>query len=64
METIIGIIIIAIIWGYYNHSINQKVENKNPLDVDTLKMIMDRCNGVSDWEIKRRYGDGYYDKRK
>jgi hypothetical protein len=38
------------------------VENKNPLDVDNSKMTRDICNGVSQSEIRRRYGNGYYDK--
>ena len=41
---------------------NQKVEHKNPLDVDNSKMTRDICNGVSQSEIRRRYGNGYYDK--
>lgn len=63
MELIIGLIIIAVIWGVSSYSTNQKVENKNPLDVDNTKMTRDICNGVSQSEIRRRYGNGYYDKR-
>ena len=62
METVIGIIIIAVIWACCSYSTNQKVENKNPLDVDNSKMTRDICNGVSRSEIRRRYGNGYYDK--
>ncbi len=62
METLIGIIIIAVIWACCSYSTNQKVENKNPLDVDNSKMTRDICNGVSRSEIRRRYGNGYYDK--
>lgn len=62
MGTLIGIIIIAVIWGCCSYSTNQKVENKNPLDVDNSKMTRDICNGVSQSEIRRRYGNGYYDK--
>ena len=64
METLIGIIIIAVIWACCSYSTNQKVENKNPLDVDNSKMARDICNGVSQSEIRRRYGNGYYDKNK
>lgn len=62
METIIGLIIIAVIWGVCKWSTEQKVQNKNPLDVDNSKMTRDICNGVSKSEIRRRYGNGYYDK--
>ena len=59
-------------WNYYHsgylaccsYSTNQKVENKNPLDVDNSKMTRDICNGVSQSEIRRRYGNGYYDKNR
>ena len=64
MGTLIGIIIIAVIWAYCSYSTNQKVENKNPLDVDNSKMTRDICNGVSRSEIRRRYGNGYYDKNR
>ena len=64
METLIGIIVIAIIWWAISWSTNQKVEKKNPLDVDNSKMTRDICNGVSQSEIRRRYGNGYYDKDK
>lgn len=64
MGTLIGIIIIAVIWGMCRYSTNQKVENKNPLDVDSSKMTRDICNGISRSEIRRRYGNGYYDKNR
>lgn len=64
METIIGLIIIAVIWGACKWSTEQKVNNKNPLDVDNSKMTRDIANGVSQSEIRRRYGNGYYDKNK
>ena len=64
MGTLIGIIVIAVIWACCSYSTNQKVENKNPLDVDNSKMTRDICNGVSRSEIRRRYGNGYYDKTK
>ena len=64
METLIGIIIIAIIYFGCKASTNYKVDHKNPLDVDNSKMTRDICNGVSQSEIRRRYGNGYYDKDK
>ena len=64
METIIGLIIIAVILGACKWSTEQKVNNKNPLDVDNSKMTRDIANGVSQSEIRRRYGNGYYDKNK
>lgn len=62
METLIGIIILVAIWGFCKASTDYKVDHKNPLDVDNSKMTRDICNGVSQSEIRRRYGNGYYDK--
>ena len=63
-----GVVFLAIIVGgiyFISQSItNNKVENKNPLDVDNSKMTRDICNGVSQSEIRRRYGNGYYDKNR
>jgi hypothetical protein len=64
MGTLIGILIIIGIFAFSSYSTNQKVENKNPLDVDNSKMTRDICNGVSQSEIRRRYGNGYYDKNR
>ena len=64
METITGIIILAAIWLFCKASTVAKVNAKNPLDVDNSKMTRDICNGVSQAEIRRRYGNGYYDKTK
>lgn len=64
MGTFIGLIIILVIWGACKWSTEQKVQNKNPLDVDNSKMMKDVINGVSKSEINRRYGNGYYDKDK
>ena len=61
MGTLIGILIIIGIFAFISYSTNQKVENKNPWDVDNSKMARDICNGVSQSEIRRRYGNGYYD---
>ena len=59
-----SIILFGIIYWWIVHKENQKVENKNPLDVDNSKMTRDICNGVSQSEIRRRYGNGYYDKNR
>ena len=64
METIIGIIILVVIWGFCKASTEAKVNANNPLDVDNSKMTRDICNGVSQSEIRRRYGNGYYDKNR
>jgi hypothetical protein len=64
METIIGLIIIAIIYFACKASTEAKVNAKNPLDVDNSKMSRDIANGVSQSEIRRRYGNGYYDKNR
>ena len=57
METFIGLIIIAVIYFACKASTDYKVENKNPLDVDNSKMTRDIANGVSQSEIRRRYGN-------
>lgn len=64
MGTIIGIIILVAIWGFCKVLTEAKVNAKNPLDVDSSKMTRDICNGVSQSEIRRRYGNGYYDKNR
>ena len=64
MGTLFGILFIIGIFAFSSYSTNQMVENKNPLDVDNSKMTRDICNGVSQSEIRRRYGNGYYDKTK
>ena len=61
------ILSILLFGGFYlwmAHRDNVKIEHKNPLDVDNSKMTRDICNGVSQSEIRRRYGNGYYDKTK
>ena len=62
MGTLIGIVILIATWGFCKASTEAKVNAKNPLDVDNTKMTRDICNGVSQSEIRRRYGNGYYDK--
>lgn len=64
MEIIISLIIFAIIYFVCKASTEAKVDRKNPLDIDNTKMTRDICNGVSQAEIRRRYGNGYYDKDK
>ena len=64
MEFWIGVILLVLVFGVPAWITNQKVENKNPLDVDNSKMTRDICNGVSQSEIRRRYGNGYYDKNR
>ena len=60
----VGVILLVLVFGVPAWVTNQKVENKNPLDVDNSKMTRDICNGVSQSEIRRRYGNGYYDKNR
>lgn len=64
MEFWIGIIIFGGIWLFSKMATEAKVDRKNPLDVDNTKMTRDICNGVSQSEIRRRYGNGYYDKNR
>ena len=64
MEFWVGVILLVLVFGVPAWVTNQKVENKNPLDVDNSRMTRDICNGVSQSEIRRRYGNGYYDKNK
>lgn len=64
METIIGIIIIAVIWGISKACLNNKVDNY-PIDrVDNSKMISDKIkNNLSDAQVQRNMVNGKYDKR-
>ena len=62
--TKVSLIILIAIWGFCKASTEAKVNAKNPLDVDNTKMTRDICNGVSQSEIRRRYGNGYYDKNR
>ena len=64
MEFWVGVILLVLVFGVPAWVTNQKVKNKNPLDVDNTKMTRDICNGVSQSEIRRRYGNGYYDKNR
>lgn len=64
METIIGLIIIAIIWGFSKASLNSKVDNYPISRVDTSKMVSDKVrNNLSDTQVQRNMVNGKYDKR-
>lgn len=60
METLIGLIVFAIIWGISKASLEHKVDNYPISRVDTSKMAMDA--GKSYTEIKRNMVNGKYDK--
>lgn len=66
--SIVAILIVGGIIGFIYYCFtsinNERIEKKNPLDVDNTKMAHDIANGVSQAEIRRRYGNGYYDKDK
>ena len=64
MEFWLGLIIFGGIYLFSKASTEAKMDNKNPLDIDNTKMTRDICNGVSQSEIRRRYGNGYYDKNR
>ena len=64
METIIGLIIIGIIWAVSSASLNNKVDNYPISKVDTSKMISDKVrNNLSDKQVQRNMVNGKYDKR-
>ncbi len=64
MELIIGIIIIAVIWGVSSASLNNKVDNYPISKVDTSKMVSDKImNNLSDKQVQRNMVNGKYDKR-
>lgn len=64
MELIIGIIIIAVIWGVSSVSLNSKVDNYPISKVDNSKMIADKVmNNLSDKQVQRNMVNGKYDKR-
>ena len=53
----------AIVFGlilFRIYKIETRMQNKNPNDVSIGKMSMD--SGKSVWEIRRKYGNGDYDK--
>ena len=61
---IIFIIVMVAICKSGDAERQRKMDNIDPLNVDTLKMTTDRLNGVSQKEIERRYGNGYYNQQK
>ena len=63
METLIGILMIIGVVAYSNWSTNQKIDRIDPTNVDNTKMTRDICNGVSKSENRKRYGNGYYNKK-
>ena len=64
METLIGIIILAAIWGFASASFNNKVDNYDISRVDTSKMVSDKVmNNLSDKQVQRNMVNGKYDKR-
>lgn len=64
METIICLIIIAVIWGASKASLNSKVDNYPINRVDTGKMVSDKIrNNLSDAQVQRNMVNGKYDKR-
>ena len=64
METIIGLIIIAVVWGISKASLNSKVDNYPINRVDTSKMVSDKVrNNLSDTQVQRNMVNGKYDKR-
>ena len=64
METIIGLIIIGIIWAVSSASLNNKVDNYPISKVDTSKMVSDKVmNNLSDKQVQRNMVNGKYDKR-
>ena len=64
METIIGLIIIGVIWAVSKASLNSKVDNYPISRVDTSKMVSDKIrNNLSDAQVQRNMVNGKYDKR-
>lgn len=64
MGTLIGLIILAVIWIAYKISLDNKVDNY-PIDrVDSGKMTADKIrNNLSDTQVQRNMVNGKYDKR-
>lgn len=64
METVIGLIIIGIIWAVSSASLNNKVDNYDISRVDNSKMIADKVmNNLSDRQVQRNMVNHKYDKR-
>lgn len=64
MGILIGILIIIGVFAFSKWNTNQKMDRIDPTNVDNSKMTRDICNGVSQSEIRRRYGNGYYNKNR
>ena len=63
METIIALVIMAVIWGVSSASLNSKVDNYPISKVDTCKMVSDKIrNNLSDKQVQRNMVNGKYDK--
>ena len=64
MGTVIGLVIIVLIFASCKWDLNKRVDTY-PLDkVDTSKMIADRVmNNLSDAQVQRNMVNGKYDKK-
>lgn len=63
METIIGLIIIGVIWAVGKISLNSRVDNYPISRVDANKMMSDKIvNNLSDTQVQRNMVNGKYDK--
>lgn len=62
METFVGLIIFAIIFGIIKLVQHNKLENYDVTKVSTGKMAQDVAKGLSTSEIRRNYVNGKYDK--
>ena len=63
MAEIIAILIFVGIYIFAKASTEAKMNRIDPTKVDNSKMTRDICSGVSRSEIRRRYGNGYYNKK-
>lgn len=59
---ILGICLVVYI--IYRASVNSAFDNYDMSNVDTTKIVIDRSNGVSAAEVRRRITTGYYEKDK
>lgn len=59
----LAIIAGIITWKVITYFENQKLENYDITNVDSMKITNDMCNGVSVGERRRRLINGYYDKK-
>ena len=63
MAELIVIGIFIAIWAVSKISVETKLDNYDMSKVDNLKMTIDKQNGVSVSEMRRRCVNGYYDKK-